>query len=160
MIAAVLARFHLKRHRSRLEAGDRLHVAVCPPVDRGAASTNGLWRWLRAGWRDSSLTVQPRPSRAPAGVAPLWAVRLEFMRALHGIQTQPASHLLDRIGRARSLRDLWHLRPDLFELVAHHRDQAEAHARLARLNRHFPTRAPASGFGALGPALSRTKVVA
>jgi hypothetical protein len=52
------------------------------------------------------------------------------------------------------------LRADVFELVSHHRDQAEAHARLASLNRHFPIRAPSFGAGGPSLGLSRTKVVA
>jgi hypothetical protein len=99
-------------------------------------------------------------SPRPPDVTPLWAVRLEFMRALHGVRTQQAGELLDRIGRARSLRDLWHLRTDVFALVAHHRDQAEAHARLATLNRHFPVNACGFAGAAPGLALSRPKVVA
>ena len=92
--------------------------------------------------------IRPRPAAAgparvslcpPLQATPLWAVRLEFMRALSGIRTQQAGELLDRIGRARSLRELWHLRADVFDLVSHCRDQAEANARLTLLNRHFPT---------------------
>ena len=41
-------------------------------------------------------------------------------------------------------RELWHLRADVYRLVAVHHNQAEAEARLNRLNRHFPTRAPRS----------------
>src|SRR5207244_12548862 len=129
----------------------------CPPTHGGHA-TLGLWRWLRAGWADSSLTAR-RPSRPPAAT-PLWAVRLEFMRALHGIQTQQAGNMLDRIGRARSLRELWHLRADVFELIAHYRDQAEAHTRLASLNRHFPVRTPSIGAAGPGLALPLTVVIA
>ena len=54
-----------------------------------------------------------------------------------------------RIGRAQSLRELWHLRIDVFTFVSLHLDQAEADDRLAWINRHFPTRSPRSGFGEL-----------
>jgi hypothetical protein len=49
-----------------------------------------------------------------------------------------------RIRQAQSLRDLWHLRPEVFNLISIERDQAEATRRLALLNRHFPVRAPRS----------------
>ena len=45
-----------------------------------------------------------------------------------------------------SLRDLWHLRAELYHVLALNRDQREAEQRLTQLNRHFPTRAPRSGF--------------
>lgn len=56
--------------------------------------------------------------------------------------------LQQRINIARSLHELWHLRPEVFKLVALRYSQGEAQSRLDRLNRHFPTRAPRSGFGA------------
>jgi hypothetical protein len=49
--------------------------------------------------------------------------------------------LQDRIERARSLRELWHLRPELYGTVARILTQADAERRLATLNRHFPVRA-------------------
>ena len=47
---------------------------------------------------------------------------------------------------AHSLRDLWHLRAELYHVLALNHDQREAEQRLTQLNRHFPTRAPRSGF--------------
>ena len=41
--------------------------------------------------------------------------------------------------------------PEVFKLVALHFSQAEAQCRLDRLNRHFPTRSPRSGFAPLDP---------
>ena len=43
---------------------------------------------------------------------------------------------------ARSLRELWHLRAEVYNAVAIQFNQYEAEQRLSRLNRHFPTRAP------------------
>ena len=160
MICALLARLHLTRARPRFEPTVPAHITVCPPTRRGGDTRLGLWRRLRARWADSSLTAAARASHPPASVTPLWAVRLEFMRALHGVHTQQAGDMLDRIGRARSLRDLWHLRAEVFDLIAHHHDQAEAHARLASLNQHFPIRAPSIGAAGPGLSLSRTKVIA
>ena len=80
----------------------------------------------------------------------LRAIQREFTQALADIRTQEAGALLDRIGAARSLHELWHLRADVFNLVSRHRDQFEADRRLAQLNRHFPTRVAS-------PALNRRK---
>jgi hypothetical protein len=164
MLSALLARLNPIRRRPRVEASGPVRIAICPPaLLRSAPSVRqGFMAWLVPGWHDSSLSTPAREiQRAPRGVTPLWAVRLEFMRALHGIRTQQAGQLLDRISQARSLRELWHLRIEVFDLVAHHRDQAEAHTRLAALNRHFPARAPrTSGFGALDTSFQRTELKA
>ena len=50
-----------------------------------------------------------------------------------------------------SLRELWHLRAEVFSLVSLQHSQHAADTRLAQLNRHFPSRSPRSGFGALEP---------
>ncbi len=164
MLSALLTRLNPIRRRPRVEASGPVRIAICPPalLRTAPSAKQGFLQWLIPGWRDSTLTTTPREAqRPPPGVTPLWAVRLEFMRSLHGIRTQQADHLLDRISQARSLRELWHLRTELFNLVAHHRDQAEAHTRLAALNRHFPARAPrTSGFGALDTSFQRTELKA
>jgi len=77
------------------------------------------------------------------------AVRGEFLAALQDIRTQEVAVLRHRIGVARSSRELWHLRPEVFRLVALRFSQAEAQCRLDRLNRYFPTRSPRSGFAPL-----------
>jgi len=76
-------------------------------------------------------------------------VRDEFVQALADIRTQQVGMLQARIRLSRSLRELWHLRPEVFKLVALQFSQAEAQCRLDRLNRHFPTRSPRSGFSLL-----------
>ena len=106
----------------------------------------------------------PGPLAAPCGFAdlsklmvgpmPLEGVRHAFTLSLIEIRTVPARSLRYRIGMARSLHEPWQLRPEVFNLVSRHLDQAGAARRLARLNRHFPTRAPRSSFGApAGPPL-------
>jgi hypothetical protein len=72
------------------------------------------------------------------GAEPLANARRDFVEALADIRTQQAGDLLRRIGLARSLRELWFLRTEVFNLVAHHRDQAEANHRMAALSAHFP----------------------
>ena len=71
------------------------------------------------------------------------AVRQEFLNCLADVPTLlDAQAITERIHQARSLRDLWHLRADVFRLIAIHHNQQEAEARLLALNRHFPTRTP------------------
>ena len=111
---------------------------VCPPSLRQAprSAWNRIWFWLLGPGQAQS---SPAPDRLPP-------VRRDFLDTLGDIALPAAGALADRIGQARSLRDLWHLRADVFGLVARYHSQHEAEQRLARLNRHFPTRAPRSGF--------------
>jgi hypothetical protein len=83
----------------------------------------------------------PAPARP---VNRLALAKREFQDSLFDVPGEPAQVLLDRIGRARSLREMWHLRSSLYGEVAMALTQSEAERRLARLNRHFPTRAPRS----------------
>lgn len=110
---------------------------VCPPSLRHAPSswTQRLWFWLAA---PDVRDVAPPIDRLPA-------VRREFQSALYDVPADAADDLLHRIQFARSLRELWHLRSDVYRLVAIHQSQAHAEARLAALNRHFPSRAPRTG---------------
>ena len=68
------------------------------------------------------------------------------MQSLADVNTQQVGFVKGRITLAASLRDLWHLRPEIFRMLALQFSQAEAQCRLDRLNRHFPTRSPRSGF--------------
>ena len=133
-------------------------VEVCPPALLSVAASAPGWRaslrdWLDTGWgRPVRQVVQRhRPASDPIG-----AVRTEFLQALNDIRTQQVGMLQQRINIARSLHELWHLRPEVFKLVALRYSQGEAQSRLDRLNRHFPTRAPRSGFGAFEPRVATT----
>jgi hypothetical protein len=145
MLTALMHRLQLRLRR--IEPARR--TEVCPPAllrRAGLAAPGwrgGLKAWLGTGWNAAAPT-RVRP--APAG---LREVRDEFVQELADIRTQQAGLLLERIRIARSLRELWHLRPEVFGMVALCHSQAEAQTRLERLNRHFPTRSPRSGFGAL-----------
>jgi hypothetical protein len=105
-------------------------IEVRPPAAWGQADSvwNSLWEWLR----HSDESAQ-RPART------LEAARLDFCLALGDLTTRDAADLLRRGEHARSLRELWHLRAELYSIVARHRNQPEADRRLAQLNRHFPT---------------------
>jgi hypothetical protein len=65
------------------------------------------------------------------------------------VHSDRAIELRGLIRGARSLRELWHLRAEVYNAVAVQTSQLDAETRLARLNKHFPTRAPRSGFAAL-----------
>lgn len=105
-------------------------IEVRPPAAWGQADSvwNSLWEWLR-----QSDDPAHRPVRT------LEAARLDFCLALSDLTTRDAADLLRRGEHARSLRELWHLRAELYSIVARHRNQPEADRRLGRLNRHFPT---------------------
>jgi len=111
-------------------------IEVCPPKTWPSSLTllGRAQRWLNRGnpWA-------PEPSRP---VNRLGRVKDEFQRGLDGLGVEHVAALLDQIERARSLRELWHLRPPLYGVLAVHLDQAEADRRLAEINRHFPTRVP------------------
>jgi len=92
------------------------------------------------------LAPAAREAAPPMNRVPL--VRVEFMRSLADIAGDDADAVRNRIALSRSLRELWHLRSDLFRIVALAMSQSEAESRLAALNHHFPTRAPRSQFGA------------
>lgn len=91
-----------------------------------------FWRWL---W---DMDEAPRELAPASG---LRGVRSEFVAALWDLQSLRANQVRDQIGNARSLRELWHLRADVFKVIAVHRGQMEAQLRLDALDSHFPVRA-------------------
>jgi hypothetical protein len=100
-------------------------------------------RWARL----MHWVLAPAAGDSAPPIATLPAVRADFHRAVADlVQAEEAGELVRRIEHSRSLRELWHLRTEVYRLVALQHSQGEADARLARLNRHFPTRAPRSGF--------------
>jgi hypothetical protein len=134
-----------------VRAGGPTRVEICPPVsllsDRPSWADR-LLDWLGQGWHTATPRIADADeSRPPAGITPLGIVRLEFVGVLDDIATRQAADLALRIGKARSLRELWHLRAEVFSVVSCHMDEREARERMTRLNRHFPARAPRSGFG-------------
>jgi hypothetical protein len=127
--------------RSTLQDSSSLRVEVYPPSLRHAPPN--LWQrlvfWLMA----------PAPHDASPPLNRLPGVRAEFTHLLQDIAGEDADRLRWRIHQAGSLRELWHLRADTFRVVGIRHSQAEAERRLARLNCHFPTRAPRSQFAPL-----------
>lgn len=100
-----------------------------------------LWCWLMA---PGPLHASPSRDRLPP-------VRNDFLSSLIDVESPAASTLNNRITQAQSLRDLWHLRTELYRVVSLSHSQYEAERRVSSLNRHFPTRAPRSGFVPLLP---------
>jgi hypothetical protein len=130
-------------HRDSLASRIGWRAEVCPPSLRQAprSAWNRLLFWLLA----------PGPLQASPSLNRLPPIRQDFLDSLDDIRTEPGCALCSRIGQARSLRELWHLRAELYNVVSLNHSQHEAERRLARLNRHFPTRAPRSGFVPLLP---------
>ena len=73
--------------------------------------------------------------------------RMEFLAVLADIDSEDAERLRGRIGATHSLRELWHLRPDVYRVVGVSHRQSEAETRVALLNSHFSTRAAHLQFG-------------
>ena len=123
---------HRLLHR-KPAAPTTLRMNVCPP-DVCPASES-LWsatlRWLVGGDMEAVPSLRP----------PLEKARGEFVAAMDGLLDLDHDDLLRRAQHARSLRELWHLRSELYTLIARRISQVEADARLARVNQHFPTRA-------------------
>jgi hypothetical protein len=115
---------------------------VTPPSLRCAPES--AWQrlifWLMA--------PDPRDAAPPLNRLP--GVRSDFMQALTDVGAgEDAIALRERVQQARSLRELWHVRAETYRLIGIAHSQFEAERRLARLNRHFPARAPRSQFAPL-----------
>jgi hypothetical protein len=123
--------------------GSGARQAVPPPSLRHAPPARG---WQRAlAWLLAPVPGDTAP--APDRLSP---VRDEFHDCTIDLTAVPdAGQLVRSIDVARTLREFWHLRAEVYRLVAVQYSQAEAETRLARLNRHFPTRSPRSGFAPL-----------
>ena len=127
--------------RSTLAAPSSLRMEVCPPSLRQAPDSG--WQrmmfWLLA---PSPQDAAPPPNRLPA-------VRMDFMATLADIDSDDADTLRSRIRGTHTLRELWHLRAEIYRVVGVAHRQSEAETRVSLLNCHFPTRAPRSQFGVL-----------
>lgn len=113
-------------------------LGVTPPPLRHAPATawNRVLFWLLT---PVSEAVAPPLDRLPDA-------KFDFGRAIADIAHARSAGVALRIARARSLRELWHVRLDVYNLVALHCSEFEAEKRLAELNRHFPGGSPRSCF--------------
>lgn len=132
---------NFSRTPSPADAPSSLRIEVCPPSLRQAPDS----AWQRALF----WLLAPAPQDAAPRSSQLQGVREDFQRCIHDLSVPEAGDLWDRIGRTYSLRDLWHLRTDVYRVVALQHTQIEAERRVQSLNRHFSTRSPRSGFAPL-----------
>ncbi|WP_280155258.1 hypothetical protein [Piscinibacter sp. XHJ-5] len=149
MWCGVLVQQPSSHNPSKPPANAPARVEICPPALQRARLgwRQRLLDWLAGSWPHGDDGDDDDQDVTAAGATPLDSVRDEFVHALDDIPTTQALDLALRLGSARSLRALWHLRTEVFNVVSCHAGQGEATARLQRLNRHFPARAPRSGFG-------------
>ena len=110
-------------------------VEVTPP-SRFAAQPPSLMRWADQFWRWLRDLEEAPPKLTPIGE--IRQIRAAFHAALMDMQSAKAYQVRYQIEASRSLRELWHLRADVFEIVAENRGEGEAKIRVAGLNRHFP----------------------
>jgi hypothetical protein len=118
-------------------------VGVPAPTRAFTRLRRDLRRWLAPVWPPTATRGRVF-ERAPA----LDAARDDFILAIDDLAGARVARLEHAIDHAVSLRDLWYLRTEVYSVVAGEFGQHEADQRLALLSRHFPTRAPRSGFGA------------
>ncbi|MCK7491762.1 MAG: hypothetical protein MZW92_08880 [Comamonadaceae bacterium] len=108
-----------------------------PPPSLRTAPTSRWDRfvfWLTA---PDALDAAPPTSGLPA-------VRDAFRERMVDLAGDESLRLADQVQQARTLRELWHLRAELYRVVALEHSQAEAARRVAGLDRHFTTRRAAA----------------
>lgn len=110
-------------------------IEICPPELWPSSMS---WRGRFTRWLNNSRWL-PEPARPMNRLA---LVKAEFRQAVLGVAPGLLDGLDERIERARSLREFWHLRSPLYSAVSMGLNQLEAERRLSTLNRHFPRRAP------------------
>jgi len=128
---------------------------VCPPSEAGPGSRRSwvasAWfgHWLGTGWTshpfegDSGAETRELSQRQ---VRELVEARMAFIAVLADVETPAANEVAKRIRVARSMRELWHIRPQLFDQIALQFSQHEAERRLEPLNARFPHRSSRSSF--------------
>lgn len=118
---------------ARQDLGDSTLPSAPMPLAQarpGDSLLQSLLRWLPG-------EADPWGGQAKPALKPnlLPQVRSEFLACLRGLTG--TDELERSIGRARCLRDFWHLRGSLYTEVARHYSQAEAESRLAALAPFF-----------------------
>ena len=113
-------------------SSSRLRGEVKPPSLRCEPFSD--WQRLKF-W-----VFAPSPADAAPPVSRLPNARSDFLACLRDSTGKEAGELKLRIERARSLRELWHLRASLFGYLARSHSQSEAQHRLQGLSRHFDGR--------------------
>jgi hypothetical protein len=78
----------------------------------------------------------------PRADATLQAARAALTACLADLPPPGNPALCQLLGHARSLDELWHLRPEVYRQLALHHSEAEAARRLGQLRRWFAQRPP------------------
>ena len=139
--------FRLVSRRPGAPSSSLIHTRteVCPPeLWPSSLSWRGRLQRLASRWVSRASPWLPEPARPVNRLALVKAEFQESLADLTDLADPRTQTVLDQIARARSLRELWHLRSPVYGVVALAMTQTEAEQRLARLNRHFPVRAPRS----------------
>lgn len=111
----------------------------CPP-ELFSRSRPAWQRWVARWLRGCRLAWGRQARSGGAPLARIHGAREAFFLSVADLHGPAVDALRDRIARARSLRELWHLRLEVFQLLARSRGQAHAQQRLGELDLHFPTR--------------------
>ncbi len=111
-----------------LPAEPGMALAPLGPRRRGDS-----WRQLAfaLGWRRTPAAGSDDPRAASEAF-------VACLADVPAVDTRALCHLLMH---ARSLAEVWHLRPEVYRVLALHHSQAEAELRLAALGRQFDRRA-------------------
>lgn len=108
------------------------------PTSAPAPVSSRLRRWVDTACRGLGDAAGLTPYTA--GEQRLHRAQLAFEAALQGLSPEAMRRPRERIRAARSLQELWELRPQLFDAVARHFTQGEAELRVRALETHFPRR--------------------
>jgi hypothetical protein len=152
MITPLQPWFGSRQNSRRLQARSALPTvslstqprAECMPPSLVSAPVVGSW-WQRLMF----WLMAPAPADRAPPPNRLLAVKREFGALLADVDNHSAERLRWRIAEAHSLRELWHLRSEVYAAIAVAHSQGEAESRLLLINAHFPTRAPRSQFATL-----------
>lgn len=128
------------------DAGRDPRRAAASAAPRVTTIAGRLREWFDARRHDDDGPTLPGNDFAPLDLRPaprsdkLRRAQRHFARELADVPAVQSGFALAAIWRAASLHDLWHLRAQVFDIVARHHDQRQADERLARLDAHFPAR--------------------
>jgi hypothetical protein len=121
-----------------------------PPTSRLEVRPPALWGQAEPMWLSLWHWLRQSPGAEPRRMHTLDLARTDFGEALSDLGSRAALDLRARAEHARSLRELWHLRAELYGVIARDLNQIEADRRLARVNRHFPVGAHGTSSNAVG----------
>ncbi len=104
------------------------HPGIRPPAP---------WHQPDSVWHQLCQWLSSAPDKTPRAQRQLVAARQDCAQALCDLDDQAARDLALRCHSARSLREIWHLRAEVYSLVARRLNQGEADRRLQTINRHY-----------------------